>query len=199
MKDPILQAYHLTFAALTLYTLTFDLFHYSNTVNFFSLFTIQTNIFAIILFFFIGIYGLDASLRFNSIRGAITVYMLVTGVVYAILLAPTEGTLAYPWVSFELHKIMPIAVLLSWVIFPPLATIPKREAIKWLIYPFIYIFYTLIHGQIADWYPYQFLNPHNGGIEHVLIYIIVISLASEVVALGIIQLGNWRKDLSPTR
>ena len=198
MKTDSYRFYHLFFATITLFTLIFDLIHYSNSINFFSFFTIQTNLFATFLFFYLGIIGGNKSLPFNSIRGAITVYMLVTGVVYAILLAPTEGTLTYPWISFELHKIMPLTVLSSWIVFPPLIQLPKKEALRWLIYPIVYIFYTLIRGTFVGWYPYNFLNPLHSSYAHVLIYIGVIVLASELVALGIIQLGNWRNSTSRT-
>ena len=58
-------------------------------VNFFSFFTIESNLLAIVVLL-IGGVGDPQSERWAYVRGAATLYMVITGIVYAALLANEE-------------------------------------------------------------------------------------------------------------
>ena len=58
-------------------------------VNFFSFFTIESNLLAIVVLL-IGGAGDPQSERWAYVRGAATLYMVITGIVYAALLANEE-------------------------------------------------------------------------------------------------------------
>jgi hypothetical protein len=147
--------------------------------NFFSFFTIQSNVFASVLLLVgaalllkrKGLYACDMW------RGAAVLYMSVTGIIFAILLSGLDtGVLtAIPWDNTVLHYIMPLAVFGDWLIDTPKRRILFRQAIVWLAYPIVYLLYTLIRGHFAAWYPYPFLDVSEKG------YIAVLS-ASVVVA-----------------
>lgn len=160
--------------------------------NFFSFFTIQSNIVASVVLllgavlFFAGRPGVNAMWR-----GAVTLYMAVTGIVFALLLSGLDaGVLtAVPWDNTVLHYIMPIAVFGDWLMDRPKRQIPFRRALLWLVYPIMYLVYTLIRGHFVGWYPYPFLDAAEKGytavcVVSLLVALVVIILAGIVARLG---------------
>lgn len=137
-----------------------------NAANFFSYFTIQANVFAALVLFmgaFVLVRGRESA-RLHSLRGAATLYMVVTGIVFSSLLAGMKDATftAVPWDNFVLHYLMPVVVLADWLIDPPASVQSFKRAWIWLLYPATYVIYSLIRGGATDWYPYPFLNPGRG-------------------------------------
>ncbi len=157
-----------------------------NPANFFSYFTIESNIIAAFSLL-IGAWMVSrrkSGTGLALLRGAATLYMVMTGVVFAILLSGYESLTALPWDNIVLHYIMPVALLVDWLIDPPKVTLTWRRALIWLAYPLTYLAYSLIRGSIVGWYPYPFLNPDKNGY----VGVVLISLAITVVALGVVWL-----------
>lgn len=129
--------------------------------NFLSFFTVESNLIAAAVFLLTGVAALQATshARFAMLRGAATLCMTLTGVIYFLLLRGLEASLQtpIPWVNAVLHYITPLAVLADWLVDPP-HRIPFRRALAWLLFPVAYILYSLVRGPIVDWYPYPFLN-----------------------------------------
>lgn len=167
-----------------------------NPGNFFSFFTVQSNIFAGAMLLFGAAYLLagHSSRTLDFFRGAATLYMLVTGVVFAILVSGLEGIIftAVPWDNIVLHYIMPLAMIIDWLWDNPSQTVTFRRALKWLIYPLVFVGYTLIRGVFANWYPYPFLDPANGGYASVALITVVILLGG-VVGLYLVTRVNGKK------
>jgi hypothetical protein len=66
-----------------------------------------------------------------------------------------------------------------------------RQIGYWLIYPLIYVVYTLIRGAISSFYPYPFLSPAKiGGYGVVFLYCLAIFVAFLLVSWLLILLGN---------
>lgn len=141
-------------------------------VNFFSFFTIQSNILAAGLFLTVGAAMLlgarKGSLHLAMFRGAATLYMLMTGIIYALLLSGLEVQLTLPWVNVVLHYIMPVAVMMDWLIATPRYKIPYKFALLWLIFPILYALYSLVRGFFTEWYPYPFLDPLLTGYANII-------------------------------
>lgn len=129
--------------------------------NFFSYFTIESNIFAAVMLIASALMLLKrrqgAGIAF--LRGAATLYMMITGIVFSILLSGYDALTAVPWDNIVLHYIIPIAVLIDWILDPPTRAITFKNATLWLLYPLLYLVYSLVRGLLVDWYPYPFLNP----------------------------------------
>lgn len=161
-----------------------------NIVNFFSFFTIESNILAAGLFLFFGTYNLFASdashKQFAFIRGGITLFMTMTGIIYAMLLSGNEDALqtTIPWVNIVLHYVMPVAILADWLAFPPREYLPFKRAVLWVIFPIAYLFYSLIRGSFTQWYPYPFINPIENGWPTVVAMSLIIAAAT----LGLVAL-----------
>ena len=133
-------------------------------VSFFSFFTILSNLLGIGVFLFLGLtLGRRRPPAIEAARGAAVVYLIITGIVYAVLLADDPGAdTLLPWVNTVLHRVMPIAVVVDWLIDPPTRTIARATAAWWLVFPVIWLVYTLVRGPIVDWYPYPFVDPREG-------------------------------------
>lgn len=168
--------------------------------DYFSYFTILSNLFAAGILLWGALRGgaarpADADLLRNGaarpagadlLRGAAVVYMLTTGIVYAVLLSGQDSST--PWVNTIVHQVMPVVVALDWAIDPPHTHLAVRSTLLWLSFPLAYIAYTLIRGSLVNWYPYFFVNPnHSSG------YLGVAggSLAIGVGIFALILLTTW--------
>jgi hypothetical protein len=165
-------------------------------VNFFSFFTIESNLLAIAVLL-VGGAADPRSRAWAWIRGAVTFFTVVTGIVYAALLANEEVGLTAAWVDAVMHQVIPAAVLADWLCFPPWFSRAKVRgawpALAWLGFPLAYLVYSLSRGPAAGWYPYPFLDPrHPGGYGRVAAFCVVLAAVLALLALGIAAAGRWR-------
>ncbi|MGH2515860.1 MAG: Pr6Pr family membrane protein [Ktedonobacterales bacterium] len=171
--------------------------HGFDVVNFFGYFTNLSNIFAAVVFLAGAVYLLqrrEPTQTENLVRGASVAAMAVVGIVFAILLRDEDLGTLLPWVNTVLHIIMPVVVVVDWLYAPPKTILAVRQAGYWLIYPLLYLVYTLIRGAIVGFYPYPFLNPAKaGGYGVVALYCIAIFVVFLVVSWLLITLGNALK------
>ena len=156
-----------------------------NPVNFFSYFTIETNILVAVVLLLSAIataWGKNA--RLDGLRAATTVYILVVGLGFSFLLAGLENTefTAVPWDNIVLHYIMPVAMLIDLLIDRPKRAIPFKRGLMWLLFPVAYVSYSLIRGAIVGWYPYPFLDPSHNGYAGVAVTSVGIALVEIVLA-----------------
>ena len=163
--------------------------------NFFSFFTIQTNLFAIAMLGLVVIVRpAERSVAFDAVRGAVTLYITTTGVVFALLLAGLQESLDthIAWVDFTVHKLMPVVLVADWLIDPPRHRLSFRIGLAWLLYPLAYLAYTLIRGAQVDWYPYPFLDVSRHGYGGVLLNCAVMLLGFVAAAAAFVAVGNRR-------
>ncbi len=107
-----------------------------NPINFFSYFTIESNLIAVAALLWAATAAqAGPKPRLDSFRGAATTYMTVTFVVFALLLADTDVDTAIVWVDRVLHRVIPIVMMADWLIDPPAIRIDLRRAGWWLAYP----------------------------------------------------------------
>ena len=170
--------YKLTFALLGFSAVVTEIAtlverNHFNPFNFFSYFTIQSNIFAFVMLIVsaLAVASNKRSSKLNLLRGAATLYMVITGIVFAVLLAGVEGSIltAVPWDNLVLHYIMPVVLLIDWLVDKPSKAITFKRSFVWLIYPISYVIYSLDRGQLVNWYPYPFLNPKTNGFSGVFL------------------------------
>jgi hypothetical protein len=163
-----------------------------NPVNFFSYFTIQSNLIGIAAFLAVAArWRTGRTAALDLVRGGAVLYLTVTFVVFTLLLSGTDVDTAIPWVNSVLHGVFPIVVILDWVLAPPRAPIPFRRSLVWLSYPLVWVAYTLVRGPIAGWYPYPFLDPANGGYGSVAAYVVAILVFGIALCAVISGIGRW--------
>lgn len=161
------------------------------TVNFFSYFTILSNISATVTLA-VGGFALLLGRRGmpDGVRGAVTCYMSVTGIIYAVVLRPDEAGAIEQWIDDVVHLVMPIVVFADWLVVPPRER-PSYSILRyWLLFPVVFVVYSLVRGHFANWYPYPFLDPRGRGYGHVAGDCCVIALAIVGVCLLVVWLAR---------
>ncbi|MEV7528453.1 Pr6Pr family membrane protein [Agrococcus sediminis] len=140
-------------------------------LNFFSFFTIESNVLAMVVLAVLVAAQLGRpriGRRFDVLVLCATTYMVVTGIVYNTLLRgielPQGATLG--WSNEVLHLVAPVWMLVDW-----LASRPRQVRFADLaivaVFPVVWLAYTLLRGPATldqatgnpHWYPYPFLDP----------------------------------------
>jgi hypothetical protein len=167
-----------------------------NPLNFFSFFTIQSNIAAALLLLYLAT-ARNVSQTVQAIRGAISLYMLMTGVIFALLLSGLADArlTALPWDNTVLHYIMPIVVILDWAIHPPKKKLAPKTVWVWTIFPIVYVIYTLLRGSAVGWYPYPFLNPQASSYIEVGVTSVVIAVFVIIAAFALNSFRLSKKEI----
>ncbi len=176
--------------------------------NFFSFFTILSNVSAFVVLAIVGVRFFARRRRLDAdppalatVLAWVSTYMVVTGVVYNLLLRglPLQPE-TVPWSNEILHVWGPLFLLLDLLLGPGRRRLPWTAALGTAIFPIAWIAYTLVRAPLitnpttgeASWYPYPFLNPANGGWGGVAAYIVVIAVFIVGVAFGAVALGRAR-------
>ncbi|MBW1655515.1 Pr6Pr family membrane protein [Flavobacterium quisquiliarum] len=131
-------------------------------VRFFSFFTILTNSVVLICSTF-NLFGrrfkISAFFRKNATITAITVYIVIVGLVFNLLLRQVVDLKGLHRIVSEIfHTVVPILFFFYWLFYVDLEKISFKTIMLWLIYPIIYVVYTLFHGVYTDFYPYPFID-----------------------------------------
>ena len=73
------------------------------------------------------------------------------------------------------------------------------QAATWLVFPAVWLAYTMIRGPLADWYPYPFLNPDLKSVGEIVVTCIGMMVAFVVVGL-LLRLGarDGQSDSTPS-
>lgn len=195
----MIPAYRLIFALVTIAAVISQAVSSINLgifrpANYFSYFTIDSNLMATALLL-VGVarWRSRNPPAFDILRGAGVVYMSVTGIVFTLLLSGVDVDTQLKWVNTVVHELMPLVILADWLVAPPAMRLTFRQGALWLVFPLIWIIYTLIRGAASNWYPYPFLNPANGGYVSVTLYCAGILVLMLVVCTVIVWLGNLRR------
>lgn len=167
--------------------------------NRFSYFTIQSNFIATITYLIAAIAILRKKQLgewFRYLRGGAVLYMLVTGIVFAVLLKDTElNPDHFNWSNFILHELGPFFITVWWLLWPSRKPIAALGACCWLIFPLLWVIYTFIRASITGWYPYPFLDPATaGGIVGVAGYVCGLTLFFIVLCQVLAWISRARKN-----
>lgn len=139
-------------------------------LRFFSYFTIQSNIIVAATSALLVARPARDGRTFRVLRIASLYGIGVTGIIYAAILAPVvnlTGLAAATDATF--HYIVPILAVGGWLLFGPRPRIDVRTLLWSLIWPAVYIVYTVGHGAIDNWYPYPFTDVNANGYARVLV------------------------------
>jgi hypothetical protein len=145
-------------------------------VRFFSYFTIQSNIIAMVTAAIL-VFRPDRDGRWwRIVRIAAIVGMTVTFVVYVVALRPIldlHGTAKATDIGF--HYIAPLMTMGGWLMFGPRPRIDPGSLLRHLIWPIAYIAYVLALGAATGWYPYPFVDVDDIGYGQTLLHALLIT------------------------
>lgn len=118
--------------------------------------------------------------RLDSLLG-----ILITGLVFAIVLAPQihlTGAALVATIGF--HYISPWATLLAWLLFGPRPRISWGTVVAAFVWPVVWLIYIFVQGAFTDWSPYPFLDVTEIGYGDALRNVVlVVALAAVCAAL----------------
>ena len=131
-------------------------------VRFFSFFTIQSNILVAVCFtvlWFKPKNKLELFFLNNKSLTAITMYITIVGIVYNLILRFLWVPTGMQRITDEiLHLVIPVLVLIYWFQFVSKKSLEYKNIFPWLLFPFLYLIYTLVRGYFYNYYPYPFLD-----------------------------------------
>lgn len=158
------------------------------TLNFFSFFTILSNILAA---------GVLTALVLRpgavgpALRAGVVLYIAVVGLTYHLLLAQVWDPQGLQRIVDQtLHTVTPVAYILDWLIVAPKGRLRSTDALRWLAFPGLYGAWTLIHGLWLGWWPYWFLDGTTIGWGPAALYFAGLLAAFLVGGLGLVALDR---------
>lgn len=144
----------------------------------------------------------------DSVKGSITTYITITGLVYNAVLIPVEREMVgyIPFVSIVTHIFVPLLMIADYLLTPTVEKPKWKNLPGWLSYPLAYAAITLIHGAISNFYPYPFIDPNQVQSTGMLIfnYSILILIHAGIAALYLFAArkkahqGKTHPDWSPS-
>ncbi|WP_157509429.1 Pr6Pr family membrane protein [Glaciibacter superstes] len=180
------------------------------TGNFFSYFTIQSAIAAVVMF----VVGAVLALRtqedppwFDLFRSLVTTYIIVSGIVFALMVIQSntrDYRIDVPWSDQVLHFWVPAFALLDWLFDPHKARVSVR-ILRWVaLYPLVWGVFTLVRGASVGWYPYFFLDSAQVTPLEMLLYcaiclLIIVGITATLAATTRVHLSPWWERREPGR
>ncbi|MGW5013067.1 Pr6Pr family membrane protein [Micromonospora chalcea] len=128
----------------------------------------------------------------SVLKGAVTLYITITGTVYHLVLANPASpfAMAQPdrqpgewWGNQFLHTVVPLLAIADWALFDRRGRLRPRYAAWWLAFPLAYLGFALVRGLVVDRYPYPFLDAGQLGYDGVTVSAIGFALAFWLLGL----------------
>jgi hypothetical protein len=173
----------------------------TSLILFFSFFTILTNLIVAITTMCTLLLPYSKFGRFCAKPAtvtAVTLYIIVVGLVYNVVLRSLYHPRGWGKVADEIvHSVVPTLCIIHWLTFIPKGSIQWKHAINWLIYPTLYLAYTLVHGFTSGYYPYPFMDVNTvgyGGFWLNSFYLFLLFLLLSFVLIGVDRYLGKRKD-----
>jgi hypothetical protein len=144
---------------------------FESFVQFFSYFTILTNL-LVTIYFTTELASKKGNSLFAkpSALASLTVFISIVGAVYHIALKPIWNPEGFTMILSEIHHtVVPLGTLVFWLFFKAQYRVKFKSMLLWLMYPLIYISFVVWCGGISGFYPYPFLNVGELGMNQVLI------------------------------
>ncbi|MBB5868449.1 hypothetical protein F4553_001828 [Allocatelliglobosispora scoriae] len=160
-------------------------------------FTVQSNALVAVVFALAALGRVPV-----SIRGAATLYIVITGTVYHLVLTNpgspffTVDPGAHTVHNFLLHTLTPLLAAVDWLLLNRDKT-PWWYAGSWLAYPLAYLAFALIRGAVVHKYPYPFLDAGELGYLGVTISSLVFAVLFFLLGLALIGLGGLARRFRP--
>ena len=165
-------------------------------MDYISYFTILSNIVVAVVATLLWLNPQRRSGVFRVLRMDSLIMITVTGLIFAIVLAPDASVVGWQYVSNTLlHYITPTLTVLVFLLIGPRGLFRLSTVFLALIIPFIWLAYTLVRGAFIDSYPYGFIDVGAHGYGTVtlnLIGVVVFGIILGLVFLGIDKLLTRR-------
>ncbi|WP_020391571.1 Pr6Pr family membrane protein [Kribbella catacumbae] len=155
-------------------------------LNVFSFFTIQSNLLLGGTCLLLALQaGNQDSAWFKTLRLNGVLCIAVTGIVYHLVLADIDDLSGWAWVAnLIVHTIAPLLGVLGWLFFGPRRRTDGRIVSWSLVFPLLWLAFTLIRGEGTGFYPYPFVDVGEHGYGRVLLNCLFVALLFLALAAG---------------
>ena len=163
----------------------------TRVIDLFGYFTIWSN--ALVVFTITNLFlnPKRSDKRFILLRNTSLLMILMTGILYHLLIAPTAHPQSWNiYTNAFQHYVTPILTVLIWLLVGPRSWFNFRMTISVFAIPTAYLLYTFIRGAIIDRYPYGFFNVIKYGYASVGTTLIMIYIAGYILALIFLALDK---------
>ncbi|MFD8420516.1 Pr6Pr family membrane protein [Streptomyces sp. NPDC059466] len=145
-----------------------------------------------------------------ALTGGTLLYIVITGLVFHLHLANRPGGFSMTGETASLHgwqalanlilyTVTPVAVVIDWLLLTRPAFLAMRYAATWLIYPLVYLAFSLTRGAMlppgtTERYLYPFVDVDRHGYVGILGNTAILGVAFYALALLVIALDHLRPD-----
>jgi hypothetical protein len=158
--------------------------------NLFCFFTIDSNLLVTVTSALVAL-GLARGRLFAVLWLDALVGIIVTGIVYQVALAGLYELHGLPLFSDTvLHKVTPILFVLGWLVAGPRGALTWRTVWWSLLYPLVWVGFTLPRGALTGFYPYPFIDAGALGYGAVTVNCVFIGLFFVALATGALLLDR---------
>lgn len=127
--------------------------------------------------------------RWRALRLDAVVIATVGGLVHFFFLRPLLDLTGWDLVADKLlHMAVPVLALVGWLVFGPRGRADRADVLPFLVVPVAWLAYTLVRGELVDWYPYPFLDVGIHGYGVVLLNVLGVAVAMLAAVCGAIWL-----------
>lgn len=169
----------------------------SRIVNFFSFFTVLSNILVAVT---TGLLAADLDRRstvFRVLRLDAVICIAITGVVFHLALADLQELTGWDQLAdLLLHTLSPILCPLGWLIFGPRGHLTPRTVLLSTLFPLGWLSYALVYGAVVedrdgnDYYAYPFMNVEVHGYALALSRCAIVAVLFLALAYGAFTLDR---------
>ena len=155
-------------------------------------FTIQSNIIVGVSSLLLAVRQERPSTSFSVLRLTGVVAITITGLVYHAVLRNLFDLESWGLVADNvLHTIVPVMAVAGWLMFGPRDRMSQRIARIAVIFPVIWLGFTLVRGEIVGFYPYPFIDVGRLGYAKVAINCVWLAILYFGVASAFVALDRW--------
>ncbi|MEU4716905.1 Pr6Pr family membrane protein [Micromonospora purpureochromogenes] len=128
----------------------------------------------------------------SALKGAVALYITITGVVYHLVLANPASPFAMPQPDRALgealgnqflHTVVPLLAIADWALFDQRGRLRLRYAAWWLAFPLAYLGFALVRGLVVHRYPYPFIDAGQLGYAGVSVSAVFFAFAFWLLGL----------------
>jgi hypothetical protein len=167
-------------------------------IRFFSYFTIDSNILCAVSCALLALNPSRDGRLWRVIRLNALVGISVTGIIYVTLLRPLVDLQGVPKLTdIAFHYVVPLATVMGWLLFRPPdqgARIDSATLLPACVFPAAYMLYTVVHGEVSNWYPYPFTDVGALGYQIVVRNAIGITVLLLGCSVLFMMVDRWLAD-----
>jgi len=164
-------------------------------VFYFSFFTILTNLLIALQYSFPLWFPRSSLGKWFSrpiVQAGSAVYIVIVAVTYSLLLRNIWDPRGWQKLAdVLLHDLCPLLYLGYWLLFAKKQGLRLTDAVRWLVYPLIYLVYSLARGAVTGSYPYPFIDAGVIGFGRTMVNAAIMTVAFLGVSLVFVALARW--------